>query len=131
MNYSPINSEQLAPVFPSLSFSGKNLKVNGNQITFSLVCGCSSITVTVNAVSVSSECEIEKPTDLSEGFYMDYQSLEVKDDAVAIVASVNDVWAVVGMPFRLTADQVWDLNEYLSEFLEDRFKDGFLGELAA
>lgn len=118
--FNVLDIDSAAPIFPMLKVSrSSEITIEDNEVTFSLIQGEHAyINVTVEANTVSDEMGIQQSSDPQSGFYMDFDVLEVAQDAVGIVSDFDEIYAVRDMPVRLTSDQVEQLNQLLKEMAE-------------
>ena len=121
--FKPLNFAPLVRTFPSLTVCREDYPmVEDNQVTFSLVDGDAYINVTVEAETVSDEMGVEFSSDPQEGFYMDYDVLEVKADALGVVSDIWEINAFEGMTIRITEAQREELNTILAEMAKYQFE---------
>lgn len=121
--FKPLNFAPLVRTFPSLTVCREDYPmVEDNQVTFSLVQGDAYINITVEAETVLDEIGVDFSSDPQEGFYMDYDVLEVKADSLGVVSDIWEISAFEGMTIRITEAQREELNALLANMAKDQFE---------
>ena len=114
-NHSNISCEEVhLPCFPYLT-KIENLEIKGTEVSFTLIDKTRSF---IDVVIVAKEIKIS----VDRGAYDEDRECLSVTDIIGTITQVDDVYALVGWPVRLTSNQQDDLNQYLIEHFTELAK---------
>lgn len=120
VKFNVIEKDSDAPQFPKFKVDTSDIMIEqtdyGYEISFALVDGeYTFLGLTVEANVAYEKIGIETSNNPQEGLTTEYEHLVVEYGVVGVVSDFDEVYAVKGMPVRLTEDQVTMLNQKLKE----------------
>lgn len=118
--FNVIEKDSDAPQFPKFKVDTSDMVIEqtdyGYEVSFALADGeYTFLGLTVEANVAYEKIGIETSNDPQDGITTEYEYLVVEYGVVGVVDSFDEVYAVKGMPVRLTEDQVTMLNQKLKE----------------
>lgn len=124
--FNVIEKDSDAPQFPEFKIDDSDMTIEqtiyGHEVSFALARGkYTYLGLTVEATVSYEEIGIETSNDPQDGIITEYEYLVVENDVVGIVYDFDEVYAIEGMPVRLTEDQVTILNQKLKEKGKEEF----------
>lgn len=118
--FNVIEKDSDAPQFPKFKVDDSEMTTKqtdyGHEVCFALADGKHTfLGLTVEATVAYEKIGIETSNDPQDGITTEYEYLVVEYGVVGVVDSFDEVYAIKGMPVRLTEDQVTTLNQKLKE----------------
>ncbi|MEG0346562.1 MAG: hypothetical protein RR605_00770 [Acinetobacter sp.] len=105
--------ELFAPCFPDLEVNKPSIEIDADNVQFSFKIASYSIDCEIKAVELSDSLYFEPQLDPENGFDSGFQKLEVDNRTLVLITRSDIDEAPAGSVFKLTADQVYAMNDWL------------------